>query len=326
MHQTIDPNTVSSFSPFLLDQSISPTAAGKCSQTRGFIAITDPGKPGRVYSDVDGAEISLRLNQPFAAVAFREINKLSPTQELAVCLGAGSESIMRFDLVLGLKLESVRVPGASCVSYSHDGVFMAAGTVDGRVSIWKLTPKLVPVGALKVSKEALFALSFSSTNGQLFALTTRGESHMIENLSGAVSSREYHRDKDQKPLGDFFCLAANPTAQFVACAGWGNAIRLTDISSGRTGLVHTSVGAYVRDLVWLNDHQLCVVGQNRVEVWDLPPQDLAIAFSKRQTLPGHPAMYWSPIAGTSRPLAARLGASSAFVVHTRISALLLDRQ
>lgn len=252
-----------------------------------YLAALMNGKPPRVFSLLTKEEQKLALSVPVNGAAFRRKNMLLPGREIAFACGEHLNTIQRFDLDFGIALmDNLFMPRANCLAYSHDGRFLAAGSLDGIVRVWNMESDPVEVVCNKVSNSAVVSLAITGSNDMLVAVTASGSSYTMDK-EGAVRRFLYDGPKGRFML-DSHCVATNPVRPMAAMGGQGGSVILSHLTLDQHGVLDTGYG-YVRHLEFLSNlRQLAVVGDKGVQIWDL--QTLKLHAESRDNTRGKPLM------------------------------------
>jgi WD40 repeat protein len=176
-------------------------------------------------------------------------------------------SIQRFDLTLPtICIGKITVPFLSSVAYDHTGTMLVVGRSDGRVSIFDLETRPLPqtIVNMRVGDASVTLLRARKDN--VIGVTSQGRLFCLRNPEcdpQIVWNGAEHSD------WDCYAIAVHPFLMRIALAGHGPYIRLY-VGYDAKPVVLVSKFSFVRDLVFCSDlHQLVVVGDSGLEVWDL---------------------------------------------------------
>jgi len=274
------------------------------SPNNDFLGALTPDKPARLWQLSSGKPVVSPVTAPVASLAFRPGSDILPGGELAFAVGGSGNQILRYDIDLGIGLIPVFMPRASAVAYSLRGRYLACGSTDGQVRVYDLTGanqdgRAVSSSWVKgrggkleqkwsygdclldrepretchvsVGRHCVTGLAFNNTHDRLFLTTTGGRLLYVDFNQPEPEARPYL--KDPSTGGDFdwecLCAATHKDAALAAFGGLGNIVHLVHTDDGKAKSFVTGVGGFVRNLQFLPEGNLAVVGQLGVEVYDL---------------------------------------------------------
>ena len=291
----------------------------------GYVAIRVEAGSARLF-DVRGTNVvlvDLPVKQPITGLAFRPRSPQWQGYEAAIAVGESMPSVQRCDLEKPSdEPRKLFMPRAHSVAYSHDGSMVAAGSTDGFLRVWRLIPQPQEILCVRDGFKCVTSVAFDCRK-QLLLYTTGCTARFFK-MPAIVERKTKGGDEEEQPKPsirmvpyltssdgsdldwDCYCIATHPTRELVALAGYGEGVYLHDRSGGPVRVLETGVGRYVRELKFVGQNQLLVVGQTGVGLWNLDPQFSRVNLVRSE----------APNAGP--PLSARQYGDTVYVVRATV--------
>jgi WD40 repeat protein len=208
-----------------------------------------------------------RVEKPTLNEADVPVAAFSPDGSLAAAAATGPDDtgvIAAWDGASGRRLFQVRA-AAGALAFSPDNTRLAAGTNDGRVTLWSV-PQGMPVASWAITRWSIKGLAFDSGGRMLAVGDTGGEIHIADGETGQLLSLCHEHDK-------VYTVAFNPDGTILASAG-RNVGRLWDVATGRpllmAGFHDYSTGlAFSPDGRRVAASSVSAIGRGQVSVWEL---------------------------------------------------------
>jgi len=260
-----------------------PAGALRCaSRETGLLYYgwTGEGAGGACEAKNLRGEGNLRVTQLSVDLASaRDIAIRANGPELAAIDG---DQIRRFRPLICKPTEigSVSAPGANCVAFDKkDGLFLAAGDMEGRVRIWSAEDTGNPL-IIKPSKKAIVSLCFDADGQRLFIMDAAGVLSWFGSLElkrEMVACTKIRPEKvpsrnlTQFGLPDQFEYYTVACGDKLAVGGSGDLIWIVDPKDWFALPIETPMRRFVRRLEWRHNQRLCVVGDSGVAFADVGP-------------------------------------------------------
>ncbi len=281
-------NRISSLHTFasrLLNDQIRDLVLPAKTNNKGCLGAVFHDRPPWLFALETGKKLDTPFVHTAVGMAFRPTAKteVNPERNLEVAIvhGDNYSRVVFYDISLGATLESLPLPRATAVAYSHQGNRIAFGNSSGRVHLYDLQDghRRKELFSVVVGKSAIVRIEFSGQGECVFALTASGAVYQIELRTGVATKRDLKGGLEDE---DFECWAHAMHGDARICALSGSSNRksgkcnvwILDIDKGRRFAIPTGHKVYVRRLNFVGDNQLVVIGDAGAEVYDLETRAL----------------------------------------------------
>jgi hypothetical protein len=246
-----------------------------------FAGIMPPGKAPRIYR-YGLAAVDLGIYRPAVAIDFRPRPSVvwrpdevrDANAEVAVAFGRGSRAVERFDLELECALQSLPLRDATCVTHSDDGKYVAAGSVDGTIGVWRLGNRgVVEEICERPCDHPILRVALSANSDMVFFTTAHGQFQSMVVQPGAVAGRCMSETCSDGSPFNFQCytVSCHPKNNaLVAFGGDSKIVYLVNYGNGNVRHIQSEVGDCVREVRFLPTlRHISILGELGVEVYDI---------------------------------------------------------